>query len=122
MIIADTSIWINYLKGSNDVKQVFEQLLQRRKVLALSAVFGELLQGARNNREKKIITGFWINLPKMNEDDLFIQAGNISRENKLYAKGIGLIDSYILAAAIQEDISIWTLDKKLEKVINNIAI
>jgi len=118
MIIADTSVWIDYLKGSNYVKKEFEELLHKRKILAVSAVFGELLQGARNSREVNIISGFWINLPKLSEDDLFIRSGNLSRKHKLFAMGIGLIDCYILAAAIQENVGIWTLDKKLVRVIH----
>ena len=121
MIIADTSVWFDYLKGSKYVKTDFEQLLQKRKLLAISPVFGELLQGARNSREVNIITEFWINLPKMSEDYLFIKAGDISRKQKLFARGIGLIDCYILAAGIQENFGIWTLDKKLNNVIESIS-
>jgi len=121
MIIADTSVWIDYLKGSNYVKTDFEQLLHSRKLLAISAVFGELLLGAKNSREVNIITGFWMNLPKMSEEALFINAGNLSRKHKLFAKGIGLNDCFILAAGIQGNFAIWTLDKKLKNVIDSIS-
>jgi predicted nucleic acid-binding protein len=121
MIIADTSVWIDYLKGSDYVKTDFEQLLHKRKLLAISPVFGELLQGAKNSREVNIIMGFWINLPKISEEALFVKAGNLSRKHKLFARGIGLIDCFLLAAGIQGNFGIWTLDKKLNKLIVSLS-
>ena len=83
--------------------------------MALSAVFGELLQGAKNESEEKIILEFWRDLPKVNETELFIEAGKLSFKKKLFSKGVGLIDCYILSAVKANRLSLWTLDKKLLK-------
>ena len=122
MIIIDTSVWIDYLKGSQEITFIFNQLLQKRQVVAISVVFGELLQGVINRREREVVSGFWNNLPKIDETDLFIEAGNLSGKNKLFSKGVGLVDCYILSASIREDLGIWTFDKKLEGVIDNLII
>ncbi|MDH5368258.1 MAG: PIN domain-containing protein [Cyclobacteriaceae bacterium] len=122
MIIADTSIWIEFLKGRNsDVFDMLSLYLKRREVVGISAVFGELLLGVKNNREAKIIQDFWDNLPKVNEHGLFINAGKLACKHKLYTKGVGLIDAYILSAALSNDFSLWTLDKKLNKVADEIS-
>jgi hypothetical protein len=84
-------------------------------VVALSAVFGELLQGARNEAEEKIILEFWRDLPKVDETELFIEAGKLAFKRKFFTKGIGLIDGYILYAVKIHKFSLWTLDKKLLK-------
>ena len=46
---------------------------------------------------------------------------NVSRiesyEKKLYSKGVGIIDSMIIAYAIKYNIKIWSLDKKLLSVL-----
>lgn len=118
MIIVDTSVWIEYLKGNEHYRIVLPQYLKEKHVVAISAVFGELLQGVKNKREYEIITGFWESLPKVNEDELFIEAGKLSNEFKLYNAGVGLIDTYLLAAALKYDYALWSLDKKLNKAID----
>ena len=121
MIIVDTSVWIEYLKGNNpEITRSLKPRLQNRKVVAVSAVFGELLQGVKNKREREIIQGFRKSLPHVDETDLFIEAGQIANEYKLYNKGVGLIDGYILSAALRHDLPIWTLDKKLDRVIDEV--
>jgi len=94
--------------------------LKKRYVFALSAVFGELFQGVRNQREREIIQGFWHNLPKINEQNLFIKAGLLSSKYGLISKGVGLIDCYILVAGLENKAEIWTLDIKLNQAIEMI--
>ena len=120
MIIVDTSVWIDFLRGDEDIKHLFTRILKKRYVISLSAVFGELIQGVRNNREMEIILGFWHNLPKIDEQNLFVEAGHLSNEHGLILKGVGLIDYYILAAALQTNAEIWTLDRKLNQTIDSI--
>ncbi|HET8859689.1 PIN domain-containing protein [Marivirga sp.] len=118
MIIVDTSVWIEYLKGNEHYRNVLPQYLREKHVVAISAIFGELLQGVQNKREYEIIAGFWESLPKVNEKELFIEAGKLSYEYKLYNSGVGLIDTYILAAALKNDYALWSLDKTLYKAID----
>ena len=118
MIIVDTSVWIEYLKGNEHYRNVLPKYLKEKHVVAISAVFGELLQGVKNKREYEIIIGFWESLPKINESELFIEAGKLSDEYKLYNAGVGLIDTFLIAAALTNDYALWTLDKKLNKAID----
>lgn len=122
MILADTSIWIAFLRKSDpDLADILKQYLKRNEIYTVSAIFGELLQGVKNNREKEIVNLLWESLPKVNEDELFIKAGNISNKYKLHSKGVGLIDCYLLAACSNNNLGLWTLDKKLLKAYDEIA-
>ncbi len=121
MTVVDTSVWIAYLRGNKETGIILGQMLINREVMAVSAVFGELLQGARSNRERKVIMGFWENLPFASETGIFLEAGRLSCENKLFALGVGLIDCYILAFALNNNCAIWTLDKKLRKAMDMIG-
>lgn len=122
MIVVDTSVWIEFLKGKNhEISERFITCLKNRDVIALSPVFGELLQGVKNERERKIIVDFWYNLPKISEENAFIEAGELSNKYKLKDRGVGLVDAYILNVTLNNDFLIWTLDKKLQKVIDEIA-
>jgi len=114
VILADTSVWVDYFrKTTTAVDEKMKEYLTARQVCALSVVFGELLQGVRDDREEKIVLEFWVNLPHMEEDGLFIDAGRLSYQNKLHTKGVGLIDCVILAAAKRYQLEVWTNDKKL---------
>lgn len=114
MIVADTSIWISFLR--QDDQQTYEILkayLRRDEVYSVTAIFGELYQGVKGKRERDIIDQIYENIPAVTEDHLFTEAGHISNHHKLYAKGVGLIDCYIIAACFSNGLSLWTHDKKL---------
>ena len=114
MILADTSIWIDFFKKTNhSLDAQMTEYLENRMVYGVSIVFGELLQGVRDDREEKIILDYWKNLPRFDERNLFIDGGKLSYQYKLFSKGVGLIDCYILAAAKLYQLEIWSLDKKL---------
>ena len=117
MILFDTSIWIEFLKGSQGISGLAQFHLEQRNVFAFECVFGELLQGTKNKREKGIILGFWDNLPRINQQNIWIEAGEYAMANKTFSKGVGLIDVAILMAARKESAQVWTLDKKLKAIL-----
>ncbi len=117
MVIIDTSIWIEFFKSHEPFFSEVSSLLEKNEVLAVSYVFGELLQGAKNKREQTIITEFWDNLPKISLDEIIIKAGIESSKNHWIDKGVGLIDCAILIASRESSSFIWTLDKKLIKTL-----
>lgn len=114
MIIADTSIWIEYFKANKGISNQFVNFIKENNLLALECVFAELLQGSKSRRETKLINSFWENLPKIDESGLWIQAGTLSAKSKFFTKGISLIDAFIISAARATKSKIWTLDKKMK--------
>jgi|SRR6267142_600869 len=123
MILVDTSVWIEFLRQSNELIEAGLVLeIENGNVIALSPVFGELLQGVKSSREEKILIDLWEDLLKVNEDQLFIQAGRLSYEYKLIVKGLGLIDCAILAAAKVNKLEVWSLDRKLIEVSKSLMI
>jgi len=117
MIIPDTSVWIEFLKGKEPFLTELDLLLEERQVIALECIFGELLQGAKTKRERKLITDYWNNLPKIEERGLCVRAGLHAGEQKLFAKGLGLIDVFILTAAESSGARVWTLDRKMASLL-----
>jgi len=120
MIILDTSVWIEFFKSNEPYYTKVKELIGKGQVLVIESVFAELLQGAKNNRERELLIGYWENLPKYVKADLFIEAGITSSENKWISKGIGLIDSTIILTSRKSNSKIWTLDKKLKSVLKDI--
>jgi predicted nucleic acid-binding protein len=117
MIIADTSIWIEFLRGNPEIAPLMRSLLEDGRILALEPVFGELLQGARDEKERRLILEYWEALPKASESGLWIQAGRISSESGWTSKGLGLIDAVLVVAARSFSARLWTLDKKILRAI-----
>ncbi len=122
MIILDTSIWIEFLKGNSEYFNKIKLLLENQKILAIECIFAELLQGAKNKRERDIIQSYWENLPKVNHENILIEAGIYSSTNNMFSKGVGLIDCAIIIAAKKINAKIWSLDKKMNSVLKKIEM
>jgi predicted nucleic acid-binding protein len=113
----DTSIWIQYFKGNPEYFKTCQQLLNTGSVYTLEVIIAELMQGAKGKRELEMIELFYQNLPKLDAHDQIFEAGAFSQKNQLISKGIGLIDSIIIFAAIQKLKKIWALDKKIKSFL-----
>ena len=117
MILADTSIWIDFFRTETKVFVEFRSLLEKREVVSLDCIFGELLQAASHQRERKLILEYWDSIPKITITELWVKAGSFSSESKMISKGVGLIDCAIILAARSVGASIWTKDKKMNGVL-----
>jgi predicted nucleic acid-binding protein len=119
MIIADTSVWIEFLKGNKPFFLRMQNLLENREIIALEPVFGELLQGAKNKNERQIILDYWKNSPRIDKHTLWIDAGLYAGQKKLFSRGVGLIDAYIIVASLKTNSQVWTLDERLVKALRS---
>ena len=116
-LIVDTSVWIEFFRGQEDYHAALVPLVERGEVWALECVFGELLQGARDERERLVLERFWEALPKVEIPRLFLAAGRLASVEQYSKKGVGLIDAMIVAAARRMKAQVWSLDKKLNAVL-----
>ena len=55
MIFPDTSIWIEFFKNHDPYFKILKLNLEINNVISHEIVFSELLQGAKSDREFKII-------------------------------------------------------------------
>jgi predicted nucleic acid-binding protein len=117
MIIVDTSVWIEFLKGNDPYLALLSKRLEESQILAMECIFGELLQGAKSKREREIILAYWENLPKFPEENIYIKAGLEAGKHQWHSKGIGLIDGAIIILLRTTGSSLWTLDKKLKNIL-----
>ena len=118
MVLIDTSIWIEFLRGNVIYFNQVSELLESGNVHSVEPIFGELLQGANNKREIEIINAYWNNINNYNEKGLWIESGKLSYEEKLFSKGVGIIDAMIISYAVKYNIKIWSLDKKLISILD----
>jgi predicted nucleic acid-binding protein len=113
MTIADTSVWVEFLRNREPVHALLKSLLERGEVLGVECVFGELFSGARGNRENAVLAAYWDSLPKVDEAGIWIEAGKLSASRHLHSRGVGSIDAALLAVAERTGAEIWTLDRPL---------
>ncbi|EMJ48270.1 PIN domain-containing protein [Leptospira santarosai] len=119
MVFVDTSIWIEFFKRNEPYFSELRDLLESSEVIAYEVIFGELLQGCKSKSEVLFILEYWKNLNVLDSKDSFLEASRFSYEQKLKDKGVGLIDAVIINEATKNNVKLWTLDKKILKVLNS---
>jgi predicted nucleic acid-binding protein len=117
MVLVDTSIWIDHLRGG-DAK--LARLLDEAKVLTHPFIIGEIALG--NLRAPGHILAAIDRLPKANvASDTEILHFIAARS--LCGLGIGLVDAHLLASVfLTRDSALWTRDKKLLAVASRLGV
>ena len=111
MILADTAVWVDHLRGGDAALQ---GLLEESRVLVHLFVIGELACG--NLQDRGEVLNLLQHLPQAplashGEALFFIE------KNALMGRGIGYIDAHLLAAtALADESLLWTRDKRLAGV------
>lgn len=109
MVLVDTSVWVDHFRGTNDC---LVGLLNNGEAVCHPFIIGEL--GCGNLKNRREVISLMETLPTAypveHEEALFF----IETHN-LMGKGLGYMDIHLLAAALLSGVSLWTLDKKLEK-------
>ena len=116
MVLVDTSVWVSHLRDGNNE---LANLLNEGRVLCHPFIIGELACG--NLKDRAIILSFLQWLPMSIEaehEEVFYFIEN----NRLMGKGIGYVDAHLIASAVLTGIPIWTLDKKLAQVADDLQI
>jgi len=118
-IIVDTSVWIEYLKNSPTIAENLDQQLLAGNIFTVGPVIAELLQGARTEKDYRILKNSIDGLPFIEttfED--WTLAGEIS--HKLRRKGVTLpiTDCVIAAVAIHQNASLMTYDRHFANIPN----
>ena len=117
MILVDTSIWIDHLRGG-DAR--LERLLDNSQVSSHPFVVGEIALGNLRNRDE--ILQLLAALPTAavaSHDETLNFISNFS----LGGRGLGYIDVHILAAVrLTPQTTLWSKDKRLLEVARDLGI
>jgi len=110
VVLVDTSVWVSHLRETNDA---LVHLLNDAEVVCHPFVIGELACGNLKNRTA--IISLLEALPTVYEAGheevlAFIES------RKVMGKGLGYVDVHLLASALLTEVTLWTLDKRLDKV------
>jgi len=117
VILADTSIWIDFFRSGNPV---LRRLLDNNQVVMHSCLVAELALGSLHNRPSTLAK--LDSMPHVRAVDLR-DVRQMIEARKLYAKGIGLTDTQLLASCLTNPGTLlWTKDHRLDSVAASLGI
>jgi predicted nucleic acid-binding protein len=117
MILVDTSIWIDHLRGGDDE---LANVLNSGQVLMHAFVLGELTCGNLKNHQEilTLLKGLPRSVVATEEEVLFF-----IEKHELMGKGTGYVDAHLLAAtALDSSSRLWTRDKRLQLVAASLSL
>lgn len=115
MVLVDTSVWIDFLRGSGPLRD----MLNRNEVYTHPFVIGELACGSLPDRKNTLeLLQELPTVPAAQEKEVlfFIEKHN------LMARGIGYVDVHLLAATALHACKILTRDKRLHAVADALKL
>ena len=117
MILVDTAVWIDHLRGG---EALLVSLLHDNQVLVHPMVVGELACGNLHNRDDVLeLLGGLPEAPVAADDEVLV----FIERHRLMGRGIGYIDGHLLAAtALAEPTLLWTSDRRLMDVAAHLSL
>jgi predicted nucleic acid-binding protein len=117
MILVDSSIWVDHFRAGDTHLYA---LLKAEKIIIHAFVIGELSLG-HIPRYDEIMT-MLTDLPTIpTADDAEVR--HMIRSNKLFGKGIGYVDTHLLASVLlSARHTLWTRDKRLHGIASTFGV
>jgi len=107
LVLVDTSVWGRHFRSGDDH---LGELLLAGEALVHPAVIAEL--ALSNLRERATTLSLLQHLPHARaarDDEVMAMVANLS----LHGRGIGWIDSHLIASALLTGCDLWTVDRPL---------
>jgi len=117
MILADTSIWVDYFRKGN---AEMEERLRNGQIAMHPFIVAEIALGSLRDRRKKLDDMealLEVKVAQLGEVRHMIEA------HALHSKGIGLTDAHLLASCLMTSgTKLWTRDGAMEKSAGGLGI
>jgi hypothetical protein len=110
LTLVDTSIWVEFFRGSDRVGAL-EDLLEADEVLLHPWVLGELVLGGLGRRQETVVADLESlpATPGVTDEEVL----ELVRARGLAGRGVGWVDVHLLASALVAGSRLWTLDSSL---------
>ena len=116
LILVDTSVWIKHLR---QIDKKLVRLLEQGLVACHPFIIGELACGGIKNRYE--IINLLNDLPSTDILDHY-DVMEFIEYRKIMNKGVGYVDVHLLGSALVSGTPLWTFDKALRKIANQLSI
>ena len=118
MVIADSSVWIHYLRTPDTpVGRKLASLLAEDKVALTGVVLAEVIQGARTTDDFAKLHSLLEVLPYLESNKrTWLKAGELAMQLRGEGRLIPLTDLVIAGVALEEDHEVFTLDEHFQRI------
>jgi predicted nucleic acid-binding protein len=116
VILVDTSVWIDHLRGN---LPELAACLEQGKVAMHPWVLGELACGNLRNRHTVLaLLGALPTASFATDHEVLLTIEN----RQLMARGIGYIDAHLITSALLSQARLWTRDRRLAAVARELHL
>lgn len=119
MVLVDTSVWIRFLANHTPIAGKLDQLLAEGEVCGHEFVFGELLMGDPGGRQQLLDAYARLHQAPVVPHREVVE---FVRLRGLYGRGIGWVDTHLLASALVGRTMLWTADLRLAVVARELGV
>ena len=120
MVLLDTSVLLRFVARREPFFSVVSAMLRGREAVGHELVFGEILIGDVGGGRKQFLDDYrhipWVIRVPHNEVVALV------RMRRLSGRGIGWIDSHLLASSIAARARLWTADARLAVAAEELRI
>ncbi len=119
MILADTSVWIDYQRNPRSTAApVMDSLLLNGEVVMAGPIMAEVLAGASDDAEYQFYYDHFRDSMQFLEDDLgtWSKVAELAYQLKVRGRLLPIVDLLIAALAIRYDCSLYTLDRGFRRI------
>lgn len=118
MVIADSSVWIEYFRsGVSPVQGVLRNLLEQDEVAMTGVILSEVLGGVRSDREYRLLAGLMGRLPYIEATrETWMNCGNTVRQLRTEGITVHIADVLIAALAIEGGHEVYTKDSDFDRI------
>lgn len=118
MVIADSSVWIDFQRDpDSEAGRELDQLLSNDEVAMVGPVLSEVLQGARSEAELGFFSSHLTALSFLETtQETWVRAGELNHLLKREGKIMALGDLIIATLALEHDIPVYSLNGDFDRV------
>lgn len=116
MIIADTSIWADHIRGQDEAMVA---LLEAGGVLMHPFVLAEIALGDLPRRAVTLATLGGIRQPIVASHS---EVRRLIERHAIHGSGVGYVDAHLVASAMLTDARLWTGDRRLHRVAERLGV
>ncbi len=121
MILVDTSVWVDFLRGEDSPQcRMLHRLIEDEQDISVTEIiFTEILQGIKNDREFQTIKEYLLDFPLYRPKGIetYLLAARIYRDCRKKGKTVrSTVDCIIAAICIENDLTLLHKDSDFDLI------
>jgi len=121
MILVDTSVWVDFLRGVNSRQhRILHSLIENEEDIAVTEIIlTEILQGIKEDKNYQKVKDYLLEFPihKPNATETYLKAAQIYRDCRKKGKTVRkTVDCIIAAICMENDLTLLHKDSDFELI------